>query len=467
MIKPSGAEQQKRFPLRTVLLIGGALLLVFAVLGAVSVAGWEYSNSNTFCANACHEVHPEEPYAHQTGRHANVACVECHIGRLPTFASMAEKSGHIAHAWNFLVGYDRPTYSTSMSGAEKSCEGCHTNTPHRHNIVNTTKKFATDRRSTESKMTLTMRLAGRNFGGEHRRGVNWHASGAVRFIADDPQRLDIRWVEVTADDGSKTVYNNIAAPLAAADIEEAEKHVMDCIDCHNRAGHPFRNPEEDVDAALAEGRLSGDLPYIKERVIELLEREFETKEEAHEILQQAWNDYQQEFPEWEEKDPEAWQAAREFLEERQEFMTNLMARNRFVEEGVSWRSFPDHMGHQLDPGCFRCHSGRMQTDKGRPITVNCTNCHSIPLVTRRDRVPDFFLSLIDKEKPDSHHDPAFISKHMDIVGEECTTCHEETRYGANDRTYCSNSGCHGETWEYLHLQSLRTAARTAKVIHTR
>jgi len=454
---------RKKFPLRIVLSSVAVLIVAFVVLGAVSVVGWEYSNSDNFCANACHEVHPEEPYAHQLGNHANVACVECHIGRLSTFASLTEKSGHVAHAWNFIFGYDRPTYSTSLPGAQNSCEGCHTKEPHRHNVVNTAKKFAADRRNSESRLTLTMRLNGRTFGGEVRRGVDWHASGAVRFISDGPQNFNIRWVEATSPDGSKAIYKNVSASLSDEEIEQAEKNVMDCIDCHNRAGHPFRSPEEEVDAALADGRLSAELPYIKERVIELLEQDFASEDEANELVQQAWEKYQEDFPDLEAKKPEAWRAAHQFLQERQEFMVNLMVRNRFVDEGVSWRSFPDNNGHKQDPGCFRCHGGQLQTDAGTPITVNCTNCHSIPLVTKRDRVPDYFLSLIDKKKPDSHHDKAFISKHMKLAGEECTVCHEQIRFGVNDRTYCSNSGCHGSSWDFLDLDALRTTAETADV----
>jgi len=448
----------KKFPLRLVLSSVAVTIIAFVVLGAFSVAGWEYTNSDSFCANACHDVHPEEPVAHQMGNHANVACVECHIGRLPTFQAMVEKSGHIAHAWNFVFGYERPTYSKSMTGAQKSCEGCHTLRPHRRNVINTTSKFATDRRNTERKLTLTMRLHGRTFGGEDRRGVNWHASGAVRFIATDPQKLDIRWVEVTAEDGSKHVYNNVVSPLSSEEIEAADKYVMDCLDCHNRAGHPFRSPIEEVDAALADGRLSSDLPLIKRRLVEMLEQEFDSEDEAQELMEAAWKQYQEDYPDLRDDKPEAWEGVRQFMEERQDSMTRLMMRSRFAEEGFSWRSFPDHNGHKLDPGCFRCHGGELQSDAGVPITVNCTNCHSIPLVTRRDRVPDFFLSLIDKKKPASHHDPAFISRHMEIAGEECTACHEQIRFGVNDRSYCSNSGCHDESWQHLNFDAVRQAA---------
>ena len=43
-------------------VIGGVTSLVLiglglAVVGAVGIVGWEYSNSNAFCANVCHSVH--------------------------------------------------------------------------------------------------------------------------------------------------------------------------------------------------------------------------------------------------------------------------------------------------------------------------------------------------------------------------------------------------------------------------
>ena len=38
---------------------------------------------------------------------------------------------------------------------------------------------------------------------------------------------------------------------------------MDCVDCHNRATHIYGDPEGAVDAALAAGRISTELPYAK------------------------------------------------------------------------------------------------------------------------------------------------------------------------------------------------------------
>jgi len=454
---------KKKLPMRTLLVAGLGGVLALGVLAIVTVTGWEYSNSNHFCSTACHEVHPEEPFAHEQSHHAQVDCVECHIGRISTLEAVVKKSGHVVHAWGYFVGYERPLYSASFSGSARSCEGCHTAEPHRHNIIKAHKRFASDRNNTEKKLTLTMRMHAREFGDEDRRDIDWHASGAVRFISDDPQDQQIRWVEVAQPDGTKQIYNNVTAPLADAEIDAADIRTMDCADCHNRAGHPFPNPEEELDEALANGRLSTDLPYVKARLMALLEAEYASEDEARTLVKKAWDDYAAEFPELKEQEPEAWNAAREFTEERQEFMTNLMVRSRFVDaEDVSWSSFPDQNGHKQDPGCFRCHGGRLQTVEGTPITVNCTNCHSVPLVTKRNRVPSYFLSLIDMPKPNNHTDPAFISKHFDLIDEQCAACHESTNFGMNDRSYCSNSGCHGEVWEYLDLDALRTAAAVIK-----
>ena len=51
-------------------LVVGAIAL--AVLGAGGIVAWEYSNSNAFCTNNCHAVHPEEPRAYAVHSHARV-----------------------------------------------------------------------------------------------------------------------------------------------------------------------------------------------------------------------------------------------------------------------------------------------------------------------------------------------------------------------------------------------------------
>ena len=52
------------------------------------------------------------------------------------------------------------------------------------------------------------------------------------------------------------------------------------MDCHNRAGHPFRDPESVIDAAFASGELNSDLPYIKKTILGMFEGTVESKDES-------------------------------------------------------------------------------------------------------------------------------------------------------------------------------------------
>ena len=44
---------------------------------------------------------------------------------------------------------------------------------------------------------------------------------------------------------------------------------------------------------------------------------------------------------------------------------------------VSWKGYPDHLGHMYSAGCFRCHDGKHVSDKGKVLTNDCNSCHTI------------------------------------------------------------------------------------------
>lgn len=430
--------------------------VLFLILGGVSVASWEYTNSDAFCSNACHQVHPQEPFAHQTSQHRNVACVECHIGRMGFFESALEKVGHVSHAWALIVGYERPTYAISLQDAHNSCESCHPPTTHRRNSLEENVRFLEDRENSKRHIVMTMRLTGRSFGNGPQLGVNWHASDSVFYLADDPHALDIKYVKAVLPDGSERRYHDVREyPDGAPEVDDGELHRMDCIGCHNRAGHPFPNPEDRIDAALADGSIDSKLPYVKKFMMEVLQQPVESEEQAQQIARDARARYRAQYPDLvsdQERDPEAYQAVADTLAD----IADAVARSQHLEdENIDWRSFPDHNGHRDGPGCFRCHNGRLQTAEGSPIPVNCTTCHSIPLVTERNKIPDYYLEMMDMRKPRNHLDPAFMANHMKGVNKSCAMCHGEIKYGKDDKSHCSNSGCHAEDWRYLDFDALR------------
>jgi hypothetical protein len=49
--------------------------------------------------------------------------------------------------------------------------------------------------------------------------------------------------------------------------------------------------------------------------------------------------------------------------------------NVFPQMQVWWNTYPNHIGHEQSPGCFRCHNKRMRTPERVTITRECDTCH--------------------------------------------------------------------------------------------
>lgn len=425
----------------------------FLALGAAGVASWEYTNSDAFCSNACHDVHPENTYAHHISQHSSVDCVECHIGRMSAFKAMFKKVGHTSHAWAMLVGYERPVAAPSMPPSREACESCHSEEPHQNNAVRFRTHYAPDENNTETRIGLIVRAVGIQSRDSRRQGIHWHLENPVHFIATDAQKQQIPWVQVTRPDGTTVTFNDYQNPLSEDEIARSKVFTMECVDCHNRSGHPFVNPQETVDQALAARKLDPRFPYVKARVVELLQQDFDSQEGAVRIVEEAWKKYQEDFPNLADEYPDAWAESQKHVKEQQAFAANLLARSKFLDPGVSWRSFPDNSGHKYDPGCFRCHSGRHQDTEGKPIPVRCTLCHTVPIIIRGGQVPETFLKTLYYKRPPSHGEPYFMTNHRTMVDDTCQACHGEIRYGVDDQSFCANSGCHGQKWPGLTLSS--------------
>jgi hypothetical protein len=439
-------SSSKKNGIKRTLLIGGAFILGFVILGVIAIQVWEYSNSVEFCANACHDVHPEEVEAFRDSYHANVKCTECHMGRLGTLPSILLKATHFRHLPEVLFDqYERPLQSETMRPARESCELCHWPPAFHGDTVQEITHFAPDEKNTEERIYLILKTGAGTREKGLGYGIHWHITNPVEYIATDEQKQEIRWVRTTLPDGRTLEYNDVTAPLSAEEIAAAEKKTMDCVDCHNRVGHPFASPDDLVDQAMAEGLLSQDLPYAKKEMSDLLTTTYASQEEALAMAGDVRARYEAEYPEVAASHPEE-------IEQAEELAQALLGRLVFDEPGVTWESFPDNNKHKDFAGCFRCHDGKHLSSDGESIRLHCNICHSIPVTVRgNERPPQMPLAYV--QEPASHLETNFMADHRFQANDECVQCHGEVEFGDDDSSFCANSACHGRSWPLVELDA--------------
>ncbi len=446
MAELKGSPSPKNHAIRRTLLTGAAFVLGFIVLGVISIQVWEYSNSVAFCAYACHDVHPEEPAAYQDSYHARVKCTECHLGRVSPLRVIFLKASHFQHLPAVLFDhYGRPVESATLRPANESCERCHWPPAFHGDRVREIKHFLPDQNNTEKRIYLILKTGG----GQRERGlgygIHWHIENRVEYIATDEHKQDIRWVRTLLPDGRTVEYNDVTNPLSAEEITRAEKRLMDCVDCHNRVGHPFPYPERAIDNALAEGRLSPDLPFVKKEMLTLLTASYPSQEAALAAVEGVEARYKAAYPE-----VAATQAAA--IQQVAEVAKELLPRLVFEEPGVTWQSFPDDSQHKEFPGCFRCHDGKHLSPEGESIRLHCNICHSIPAtVGAGDRPPQVPIASI--QEPASHLETNFMADHRFQASDDCAVCHGEIVCGSDDSSFCANSTCHGQAWPMVELDA--------------
>ena len=129
-------------------------------------------------------------------------------------------------------------------------------------------------------------------------------------------------------------------------------------------------------------------------------------------------------------------------------LRDAYAQSVYVEQKSDWDSHPNNVGHEFSPGCFRCHDGKHMNDAEESIRLECNICHSIPVIARTsDFVTDIEIS--HGPEPETHLNSNWIGLHRDVFDHTCQNCHTtEDPGGISDTSFCSNSACHGNVWEY-------------------
>jgi hypothetical protein len=291
------------------------------ILTAAAYHSVQVMDSTSFCGQTCHSVMAPQYVQYQNSPHAHVPCVDCHIGAGAASFFRYKVSGVRQLIRLTTNSYSRPIPPAMdrVRPAVEVCEDCHSLGTAKEDRLKIIRHYNDDELSSEKTTVLLLRIGSKI----HRAhiGRNIEYSGAT----PDPQTIP----SVTVD--GKTYAIEGAAPGAI-------KRKMDCMDCHNRAGHNFETPEQAVDRAIAEGRLDRSRPFTRRDAVAALKGKLPMGQQPT-VVQQIYS------------------------------------ANIYPSLNIQWGGYPNNIGHDAFPGCFRCHDGQHVTKAGESITMDCSACH--------------------------------------------------------------------------------------------
>jgi hypothetical protein len=348
------------------------LVLTVVNLSIVSVAmykGVEFMDSTTFCGEACHSVMAPEFATYQRSPHSRVHCVDCHIGPGADWFVKSKLSG----AWQVVSTtfdlYPRPipTPVENLRPARDTCEQCHWPTKFHGDRLDVKTRFDEDEANTELKTVLLLRVGG--VSGRESSGIHWHVDPNIRIrYRSNESRSEIYDVELTSEDGTTLLYRPSEMP---EDAEPGEWREMDCVDCHNRPTHIYRMPGSAIDEALETGRIPRDLPFIKREGMRVIQETFESHEDARERIPEMLREY------YSENHPGLFEARADDVRAAADALSGLYSVNVHPSMNIEWGTYPNHIGHEEAPGCFRCHNDEHATEDGEVISQDCDTCHTL------------------------------------------------------------------------------------------
>ena len=357
------------------LFIVVATIFLLGLVSTISYQAYHYTESVTFCGEVCHSVMEPEYTAYKDSPHARVTCAECHVGEGAGWYVRSKLSGAYQIYSVLFEKYPRPvpTPVHSLRPAQDTCEQCHWPEKFFGAQLKVTTRFAHDEKNTVRQIRTLLKTGGGSPSTGINTGIHWHMNidNEVWYGASDPQRQKIPWVRIKDREGKVTDYYDRTVKLTDEQLKKLEIRKMDCIDCHNRPSHIFRDPDSAVDLALLGNRIDASLPYIKREAVRALSASYAGKQEAREGIAAALREF------YAKRYPKAGETLRDSIDKAIAEVQRIYQTNIFPEMKVDWRTHPDNIGHTLFPGCFRCHEGNHVSNDGRVVSKDCQLCHTI------------------------------------------------------------------------------------------
>ena len=375
-----------------------------------SYKAYEYSESDSFCGEACHSVMKPEYVAYKAGAHSRVGCVGCHVGPGAGWYVRSKLSGAYQLYSVTFNKYSRPitTPVHNLRPAPETCEQCHWPEKFFGAQLKVFNHYAYDEKNSLRQTRMLLNVGGGSPNTGVVAGIHWHMNiaNSIDYISTDEQRQVIPWVRIKDRQGNVTEYHDRARSLTPEQIAASPKRRMDCVDCHNRPAHVYLPPDLAVDQSFAAGKLDPSLPFLKRESISLLNKSYKTEDEAVQSIASGLEQfYSQNYPDLRVSKGNDIKASATELQ-------RIFRTYFFPEMKTNWQTHPNNIGHFYFSGCFRCHDGEHVSSTGKVIRNDCNICHTV---------------IYDSANPEASVKLGSFKHPVDLGGlatRKCETCHK-------------------------------------------
>jgi nitrate/TMAO reductase-like tetraheme cytochrome c subunit len=343
-----------------------ATFINFVIVGTASYRGVAYMDTPSFCGQSCHVMTPEFT-AYHVSSHADVPCTACHIAPGVQGFVHAKVNGTKQLLMVILHKYPAPIMAgDKIPPAQVTCLNCHNAERFIGDKLVVKTSFGDDEKNSMTYTMAMVHVGGRDSFGKLS-GIHGAHLGHIEYVATDSEHQTIPWVGKTNADGSVTGFLSTDAKGPVA----GDRHVMSCIDCHNRAAHSFSTPEEALNKDMDQGRPSRSLPFVHKEGLALIKASYTSHADAESKITNGLQDF------YRTQYPAVWAGQRAEIDQAAKAMVAVYGNNIFPFMKVTWGTHPNDLGHNDYPGCFRCHDGNHNDKTGKTITNDCSACHNL------------------------------------------------------------------------------------------
>jgi len=361
---------------RRSLIVLSVLAFLFLFMSAFgSYRAFEYTESVSFCGEACHSVMKPEFVSYKASPHAQIRCVECHVGS-GAEAYVKAKFNGMNQLYGVITGhFNRPIHTPvtpPMRSATETCQKCHWAQKYHGEVIKVFNHYGFDEQNSLNQTRMLIKVGGGDPATGPANGIHWHMNIAneVSFVSTDDRRQVIPYVRFKDPNGNVTEYTTRNAEITPQQIAQAPKRIMDCIDCHSRPAHIYLSPNAAIDRAFDAGRLDVTLPFLKAQGAETLSKPYSTEDEARKTIASDIDNY------YRTNHADLYSTKADSIRAAAAELQQIYSTYFFPEMKTDWSSHFDNIGHYNAQGCFRCHDGQHFSPEGKVIRNDCNICHT-------------------------------------------------------------------------------------------